>query len=577
MAPTNLLLERGLPRLNLRRVRKLLDSERLSCVELVNYCRSLAIAGESIWKLHAFCRIEDHDVLIEQAQQSDYRRHLSNGGGGAQSILDGIPVSVKANVAVRQWPLTAGSKILTASGNPRIGYNADVVDSMKGAILIGQTTMDEFGMGSLGHAETINPVPFLQHTHHSGGRTTPSYWDDDDTLLQAMKLPHDAILEAAHHSMQHRSDDTSYAPGGSSCGSAVSVSHGSSIISIGSDTGGSVRLPAAFCQVVGLKPSYGVISRRGLVAYASSLDTIGILAPSVDCAQLALQCLLCHTGGDSTQASAATIGEIADGMQRQALLPPAAESSLDGLRIGIPHTFSVSECPDAVLNAWDDGAAALQKLGASVKVDYSLNTIQHALSVYYVLVSAEASSNLMRYDGFRYGMDWSACHSDSENSVVGQNNNHESGGGGSHSDWSRLEQQYGATRSKGFGREVIRRILCGTAVLSSNRFHTHYEAAAQLRAKICQQMESALQEYDCLLVPTALSNIPPRKQDVVDPTVMLGNDVMTVPMSLAGLPTIAFPYGPPSPLFRPSLQLVAGRYQESKLLRVAQALTQGQE
>jgi aspartyl-tRNA(Asn)/glutamyl-tRNA(Gln) amidotransferase subunit A len=564
MAPTNILLERGLPRLSLRRVRKLLDSECLSSVDLMNYCRSLAIAGETIWKLHAFSGIENHDALIEQAQQSDYRRRSSKGDGAPHSILDGIPVSVKANIAVRQWPLTAGSRILTSSSrnNDRIGYNADVVDSMKGAILIGQTTMDEFGMGSLGHAETINPVPFLQRAHRGTGLLESPYHADHD-VLRAIKLPHDAILEATQHFMEHRSDTTAYAPGGSSCGGAVSVAHGSSLISIGSDTGGSVRLPAAFCQVVGFKPSYGLISRRGLVAYASSLDTIGVLAPTVDCVSLALPSLLRHANGDSTQASPAAIDEILDGLQA------ADESWLDGVRIGIPAAFSVSECPDAVLSAWDSGAASLQKLGASVEVDHSLANIKHALAAYYVLVSAEASSNLMRYDGFRYGMDCSAA------SGVAQDNNGE--GAGSLDDWSRLEQQYGATRTTGFGREVIRRVLCGTAVLSSDRFHTHYEAAAKLRAEICQQMETALQEYDCLLVPTALTHVPPRKQDNVDPTEMLGNDVMTVPMSLAGLPTIAFPFGPPSPFFRPSLQLVAGRHQEVKLLRVAQALLQGLE
>lgn len=527
---TNVLVERGLPRLTLRRARALLDSRLIESVELADYCRNLAVAGETIWKLHAFTHIADRDQLLEDAKQSDWR--LAN--AGTQSILDGIPVSIKANIAVKHWSLTAGSSILDDTAP--IGYNADVVDSMKGALLIGQTTMDEFGMGSLGHSDTINPIPIIP------ARTEFS----NDDMAKAIKLPQDAILEATQHFWDERKDDTSYRPGGSSCGSAVSVAHGSSLVSIGSDTGGSVRLPAAFCNVVGLKPSYGLISRHGLVAYASSLDTVGVLAPSVDCASLAVQCLLKRTDKDSTQASEETIHIIQKSLQDK------VPASLDGIRVGIPSAFSVEECPDHVTRAWESGADCLQHLGANVGTTSIVSNIQHALSAYYVLVSAEASSNLMRYDGFRYGKSSGTTY-DETNQL------------------SRLEQNYSATRTKGFGREVIRRILCGTAVLSSDRFHTHYEAATKLRANICQQLENALLEFDCLLVPTSMTN-PPSNTDTVDPTEMLSNDVMTVPMSLAGIPTISLPVGLPSPLFRTSLQLVAGRYQEGKLLQVAKAL-----
>lgn len=530
---SNLLLERGLPRLTLRNVRALLDSGLIESVDLVNYCRNLAVAGETLWKLHAFSHISNRDELVEEARQSDWRRNSST---GALSILDGIPISIKANIAVTQWNLTAGSNILD-NGSP-IGYNADVVESMKGALFVGQTTMDEFGMGSLGHVDTINPIPFMQ---------SRSVYEDAQDIAMAIKLPQEAVSEAAQHAMDQRTNkDMDYMPGGSSCGSAVSVAHGSSIVSIGSDTGGSVRLPAAFCNVVGLKPSYGLISRWGLVAYASSLDTIGVLAPTANCASLTLRCLLKRTGKDSTQASAETIDAVAKGLVDQ--IP----SNLEGVRIGIPSAFSVTECPSHVTHAWESGAASLQHLGAKVETTDTITDIQHALSAYYVLVSAEASSNLMRYDGFRYGRKAATSYKESI-------------------DLSRLEQNYSATRTRGFGREVIRRILCGTAVLSSDRFHTYYESAAKLRADICQQLEQALTEFDCLLVPTSLTHAP-SKTEAIDPTEMLGNDVMTVPMSLAGLPTIALPHGSPGPLFRPSLQLVAGRYQDRKLLQVASAL-----
>lgn len=574
----------GIPFLTIRQANRLLSSGLVTSEQLYRYCYALAVAGEEVWTLRAFTRLVPFDDALELARLSDQRRSR----GKLRSALDGIPISIKANIAVESLPLTAGSRILGATTTPEdcapptIQYNAAVTEALlhqSGCILVGQTSMDEFGMGSLGtnvpggyRAATKNPRPLLhqfQRGYHSQERLS------DEEVAKLIALPMEAIQEA--HSQVLRGSATiqeHYSAGGSSCGSAASVAHGSSLLSIGTDTGGSVRLPAAWCGIVGYKPSYGVLSRHGLVSYASSLDTVGFLAPSADCAQLAFRRVV---ESQKTHQDATTTPFPLDSLDG---IDPGSSNSrpLEGFRVGIPAAFSVVECPEVVRAAWWQTAQELRDLGASVE-EVSTHRVEprllrHSLAAYYLLACAEASSNLARYDGVRYGTALPA-EEDFDSAVsVG---------------WSTLERRYAAVRSRYLGSEAQRRVLCGAAVLSSDRFHTHYEAAAHLRAALAQQLRNALEDCDVLLVPTAVTSPPSLSSPTAatDPIAAAANDVMTVAASLAGLPSLALPCGPltlegqpkssssAAALVRPSMQLIGGsRRGDAQVLRAALALEQ---
>lgn len=542
-----------------------MDIGAFSSVELSSFCHSLAVAGEEVWGLNAFENIVARGEILDHAKGSDDRRRL----GESLSIFDGIPVSVKANIAVANQRLTAGSRILGMGhpDTPPCGYNADVVRRLvedSGSILIGMASMDEFGMGSLGNTSsksdgtrrlTKNPLPLLLKLSKISDTSSPLVGLNHEEMARMVKLSHEEILEIHNKAKSTEADGEIYSAGGSSCGSAASVAHGSSLLSLGTDTGGSVRLPSAWCGLVGLKPSYGLLSRHGIVSYASSFDTVGVLCNSVDCAAVALE-ILAQTGEtsrDSTLSALPAENRIVDAME--------GGQPLIGIRIGIPAAFSVEEMPSPIREAWSRTAEILQQQGAVVKeiptCDISPSLVQKALAAYYVLVSAEASSNLSRYDGFRYGVAAQSTHA-----VSGL---------------TPLEQQYSATRTQGFGTEVVKRILCGTSVLSSDRFHSHYEAAAKLRAVLAHQLHTVLsKEVDALLIPTALS-LPIRlDEEQVDSTEMFANDIMTVPPSLAGLPVLSVPVriAPENEemAFKAGMSLVGPRLMEGKILKIGKAL-----
>eukprot|EP00978_Attheya_sp_CCMP212_P036369 scaffold164308_cov58-Attheya_sp.AAC.1 len=603
-------------RLTVERASRLLALHQLTSRELALYCHELARYGEEQLGLNAFAHLLDKHALLEAADASDKRRNSSS---SSLSVLDGIPVSIKANIAVRDQPLTAGSRILMPSTTTPpgkavpCGYDSDVARRLlrqSGAILMGMTHMDEFGMGSLGtnvvmppsssdinHSTpaartneqtynfTKNPLPFF---NHESQHYDPIHDDEDAYWIERIKEPMRALEEWDKSEVnddynEDGSKGAIYSAGGSSCGSAASVCFGSSLVSIGTDTGGSVRLPAAWCGIVGLKPSYGAIARHGVVSYASSLDTVGILAPTSKCAATVLNCLLNRTStldSSNPDDSSSSLNPILDNYETTRdstaiFYPPSLDLSpsnesksnsetdwnvssgtmenddhtdLIDIKIGIPAAFSVSECPGYVKDAWERAADILMARGADIEIipDHiiSPDIIQHSLAAYYVLACAEASSNLSRYDGVRYGLDspnladldWG---DDDNDAMVAS--------------LSPFEQQVVATRIHGFGPEVVRRILCGTAVLSSDRFHTHYEAATKLRSVVVREFQNALDRshndraVDLLLIPTALS-LPPTLMDSrngvqhpVDSTEMFANDVMTVPISLAGLPSISLP------------------------------------
>ena len=504
-------------------------------------------------------------------------------------MLDGIPVSIKSNIAVEEFDLTANSNILQNNNNHNNtpGYDSRLVQKLKeaGAIIIGQTNMDEFGMGSLG--TNSNSKRRRDPSHSESGSESDS--DSMAMTTTVNPLPAlnytplgeyiDRICKEQIPSINIETSSQILSPGGSSSGSAASVSMGSSIISVGTDTGGSIRLPAAWCGVVGLKPTYGAISRDGVVSYASSLDTIGVIGPSAACVSYALDvmknekmndsdnesenwqddvrdstaCFLDPVSGwiDDLQMDVSDGGNaIATGATILETYAEIHKHSLKGLKVGIPAAFSVHECSDDVQQAWQSSIEKLEDLGATVVTisdseGISSEAVKMSLPAYYVLSSAEASSNLSRYDGLRYGL------SNESNTVAeGMKTNPREG-------------QFASTRSAGFGSEVQRRILAGTAVLSSDRFHTHYEGAANVRATITKQLNAAFgigididtgdgrqasasaeeKIVDLMLIPTAITSPPSVSPNASPPdsTEAFKNDIMTVPISLAGLPSISVP------------------------------------
>ncbi|CAM9531099.1 unnamed protein product [Chrysoparadoxa australica] len=346
------------------------------------------------------------------------------------------------------------------------------------------------------------------------------------------------------------SKDTAVIAGGSSGGSAAAVASYSSFAALGSDTGGSVRQPASYCGVVGLKPTYGRIPRHGLIAYASSLDTVGILSRSVLDSAMMLDATAGSDPSDSTCTSQPPpLSGWASNLLRE------GSSSLEGITIGVPAEFCVSELHSSVLRSWEASLGLAEKLGATIR-QVELPSVKHALAAYLVLASAEASSNLARYDGVRYGSraGWGAGRG--------------------------LHQEYTATRTAGFGEEVKRRLLSGCFVLSSEAYHLHYEQALIVRANLSAELKQALTLVDALVVPTAPSMPPAVDQpypEQASPVELFLDDVFTVPASLTGAPAISIPVDTVEegrgelPV---GMQIICAPLEEATAFRVAYALEQ---
>ena len=600
------------PRLTIARATRLLHSN-LTSKQLCAHSLNLAHFGEKELRLNAYTKLLSAEDIAEQAAESDDR--IKN--GKPKSFLDGIPVTIKANIAVGKWwelP-TACSAILNNMNMTNRSddvYESDVARKLLkecGAVLIGITNMDEFGMGSLGAnivnresssaghdcRPTINPLPWMQQiATFLGSFTTTTDLDDffsrqilESTVCNPHGLKDDALqqlVDEVSNSMfsnkwteKHQSPLLS--PGGSSSGAAVAIAHGSSLLSIGTDTGGSLRLPAAWTSTVGFKPTYGSISRYGVTSYASSLDTVGFVAGTADCAEIAWKCLS-HSNQEVCRDSTATI------YHKSYILPKSAEesneTSLKGIRIGIPSAFSLHESPSLISSTWHQGANLLQSKGATLvsipESKVSPLWVKLSCAAYYVLACAEASSNLSRYDGIRYGVD---CRKEENDATISDDLKELS-------DMSVLEQQISGTRVHGFGDEVQRRVLAGTSVLSSDRFHTHYESAARVRAKISSSFENVFRNsdgnsdyVDVVLVPTALSFPVPFdsvKGNELDPTSAFANDVMTIPISLGGFPSVSVPFSKnvnsadADAKKVVGLQIFGSRGSENLVLRVAKYL-----
>ena len=585
-------------RLTIPLAKHLLQTHQISTLDLISYCHALAQYGEETLSLNAFSNLFSKHELLAQAQESHQRYHHY----GIRP-LEGIPISIKANIATSQSTLTASSQILDSTP----GYDSHVVTQLQkaGAILIGVTEMDEFGMGSLG----------THSTHKGGAARNPLYVHKEVNEEEGHKQQignltvEDWISNLQSCTIPNCTHTNHYlSAGGSSSGSAVSVSHGSSLASLATDTGGSIRLPAAWNGIVGFKPSYGQISRRGVVSYASSLDTVGVLGNSVDCVNQVWNVVRNGTPSDEEEVGVAVGDSTASWSKRNVQIPPLASSSfswkeefmverdsLKGLKVGIPEAFCVEECPPDINQAWEASIQALERCGAQIEIIpqnvIQPQTVGNALPAYYVLTCAEASSNLARYDGLRYGLKYEDINNDSSTSTS------------SHptssilQDMNPRERQYATVRARGFGPEVKRRILCGTAVLSSDRFHTHYEAASYIRATMTRELTSAFRTkedmegegsdtgVDLILIPTALTHPPDLvgEEREMDPTEAFQNDVMTIPFSLAGLPSISVPvWLSKSESVRRAdddverkvvgMQLVGPRLSEERVLQIAHVL-----
>ncbi|MGQ9765906.1 MAG: Asp-tRNA(Asn)/Glu-tRNA(Gln) amidotransferase subunit GatA [Anaerolineae bacterium] len=432
------------------------------------------------------------DRAIAAARQDDALAMLPS--------LTGIPLAIKDVITVEGVRNTCGSKILENYLPP---YQATVVDRLMaaGAVILGKTNTDEFAMGS----STENSAYFATHNP----------WD------------------------------LNRVPGGSSGGSAAAVAAGECLGALGSDTGGSVRQPAALCGIVGLKPTYGRVSRYGLVAYASSLDQIGPLARDVTDAAILLQAIAGYDPQDSTSMDVPVPDYVA-GVRGQGPGGRGQGSGVRGLRIGVPREYFVPGMQPEVEAAVKAALRTMADLGAEV-CEVSLPHTDLALPVYYLIAPAEASANLARYDGIRYGL-----------SVPGDS----------------LWDTYRRTRGEGFGPEVKRRIMLGTYALSAGYYDAYYLKAQQVRTLIKADFDAVLREVDIIACPTTPTTAFRIGEKVADPLSMYLSDIFTLSLNLAGLPGMSLPCGFDAAGLPIGLQLIAGAFQEPLLLRAAYAYEQ---
>ena len=464
-----------------------LRRREISAVELAQAC--LQRVEETDGALKAFLTI-CRDEALSQAAESDARF----GRGESLSALDGIPLALKDVFLTRGIRTTCASRILERFVPP---YDGTVVERLRsrGAVLVGKTNLDEFAMGS--------------STENSAFGPSRNPWDPERV------------------------------PGGSSGGSAVAVAARQCLGAFGTDTGGSIRLPASFCGIVGVKPTYGRVSRYGIVAYASSLDQVGPFAIDVRDAAVLLEAVAGHDTRDSTS------------VDRD--VPPYAErldGSVKGLRLGVPEELFVEGMAPDVVSAVRSAVASLESIGAKIE-PVRLPHARYALAAYYLLATAEASSNLARYDGIRYG--------------------HRASGA------TNLQETYFRSREEGFGAEVKRRIMLGTYALSAGYYDAYYGKAQKVRTLIRRDFEQAFERCDVIVsavAPTTAFRIGER---IEDPLTMYLSDVLTIPVNLAGLPGLSVPCGFDRDGLPIGLHIIGRPFGEENCLRAAFACEQMNE
>ncbi|MDE7029984.1 MAG: Asp-tRNA(Asn)/Glu-tRNA(Gln) amidotransferase subunit GatA [Lachnospiraceae bacterium] len=474
-----------------------MDILAYSAVEL-----SAAIREGSVTAVEAMeavlARIDEKERVLNAYVTIDRERALKAAAAAQEKIekgeltgpLAGVPAAVKDNLCTEGMRTTCSSKILE---NFVPAFSAEAVVNLEkaGAVLIGKTNMDEFAMGST---------------------TETSAWG-----------------------VTRNPQNTDHVPGGSSGGSAAAVAAGECFFALGSDTGGSIRQPASFCGVVGLKPTYGTVSRYGLIAYASSLDQIGPLTRNVaDCAAV-LEAAASHDPKDSTSIDRKRVGEDTD-------FTAALQDDVTGMRIGIPRDYFGEGLDSEVRSAVLAAAEVLAAKGAVVE-EFDLSLVSYAIPAYYTIAAAEASSNLERFDGIKYGHRAAA--------------------------YEGLHDMYKKTRSEGFGAEVKRRIMLGAFVLSSGCYDACYLKALKVKAMIKKAFDEAFAMYDLILGPVAPTTAPRLGESLSDPLKMYLGDIYTVAVNLAGLPAVSLPCEVDAKGLPVGLQLIADSFQEKKLIRAA--------
>ena len=469
--------------LTIRSAHELLKAKKLSSVELTK--AYLARIKKIDQKVRAVVTVTE-DSALQQARKADELI-----ASGQADHLTGIPMLIKDNICTAGVKTTCSSKMLEDFVPP---YNATVVEKLNhaGAVMIGKANMDEFAMGS--------------STENSAFFTTHNPWD------------------------------SSRVPGGSSGGSAAGVAASEAIYALGSDTGGSIRQPAGFCNVTGLKPTYGRVSRYGLVAFASSLDQIGPLTKDALDSALVMNVIAGYDPRDSTSA-----------LESMPDYTKGLTAGLKGMKIGIPQEYFVEGMQSEVEVAIKDAIRKLEELGAKVEWGVSLPHTRHALAVYYIIAPSEASANLARYDGAKYGFSYKDTDSM----------------------WEGMEK----TKQFGFGAEVKRRIMLGTYALSSGYYDAYYLKAQKVRTLIRLEFDQAFEKYDALVTPTS-PTIPFKIGEKADnPLQMYLSDVCTLPINIAGVPAISIPagFGGGLPI---GMQVIGKPFSEPTLLKISYAYQQ---
>ena len=434
---------------------------------------------------NAFITINDE--VLKQAEQVQKKIN----SGELKSPLAGVPMAVKDNISTKGLFTTCASKMLE---NYRPIYNATVIDRLEkeGALIVGKLNMDEFAMGS------------TSETSYFGAVKNP--WD------------------------------TSRVPGGSSGGAAAAVAAQEVYYTLGSDTGGSIRQPASFCGVTGIKPTYGSVSRYGLIAYASSLDQIGPLARSAEDCAAVLSIISGYDENDSTCMNKEPFN-----------FTDALTADVKGMKIGIPSNYFSEGIEPEVKARILEAAKKFEEMGAEIE-EFSLDLTQYAIPAYYIIASAEASSNLSRYDGVKYGY--------------------------RPKDIDDLASLYVRARSEGFGAEVKRRIMLGSFVLSSGYYDAYYKKALQVKTLIKREFDKAFEKYDAIISPAAPTTALKLGQSLSDPLKMYLGDIYTVSLNIAGLPGIVFPCGFDSNNLPVGLQLIGKHFDEKTLIRAAYSFQQ---
>ena len=439
--------------------------------------------------IHAFVTVNEEKTMEQAGKvQADIE------AGRLKGPLAGVPVAIKDNMCTKGMRTTCSSRIL---GNFIPTYTAQAVSNLEqaGAVILGKTNMDEFAMGST--------------TETSAFGVTRNPWN-----------------------LEH-------VPGGSSGGSCAAVAAGECFYALGSDTGGSIRQPSSFCGVTGIKPTYGTVSRYGLIAYGSSLDQIGPVAKDVsDCAAV-LEVLASHDPKDSTSME-----------RRDCDFTSALSEDVRGMRIGIPESYFGQGLDQEVKDAVLEAARVLGEKGAIVET-FDLKLAEYAIPAYYVIASAEASSNLSRFDGVKYGY--------------------------RAPEYEGLHSMYKKSRSLGFGPEVKRRIMLGSFVLSSGYYDAYYLKALRTKALIKKEFDRAFASYDVILAPAAPSTAPRLGQSLGDPLKMYLGDIYTISVNLAGLPGISLPCGLDSKGLPIGLQLIGDCFKEKSIIRAAYAYEKARE